>query len=164
MADGLGPANAPRTDNVAEKMFDPVVAFATAPFERLAIVDLSPLGRQPMESADGRLVLTGRKRLFVNVGGNKVDPTEVEAVLLALDGVVDAAVVGVPDPVSGERVKAVVVAAPECDRARLVEHCRARLAPHKVPRTFQFREEIPRSPLGKVLRKLLVDEETRDTP
>lgn len=109
---------------------------------------------------DGRLVLTGRRRGFVNVGGNKVDPGEVEAVLRALDGVADAAVVGLPDPVGGERLKAVVVADASCDRARLLAHCRAHLAPYKVPRTFEVRSQLPRSPLGKVLRKALLEEPT----
>ncbi|MFT3775353.1 MAG: chorismate pyruvate-lyase family protein [Minicystis sp.] len=107
----------------------------------------------------GRLQITGRRRFFINVGGNKVDPSEVEGVLRALPLVQEAVVVGVPDATGAETVKAVLVTSAPIERSAVLEHCRAHLAPHKIPRIVQFRAEIPRSPLGKVLRKYLIEDE-----
>ncbi len=107
--------------------------------------------------ADGRLYLTGRKRFFINVGGTKVDPSEVEAVLLQHPLVDEAVVVGVPSGAAGEVVKAVVVTSSPCDASFLADHCRGKLAEHKRPRIIEFRPEIPKSPLGKVLRKYLIE-------
>jgi long-chain acyl-CoA synthetase len=107
---------------------------------------------------DGRLVLAGRRRGFVNVAGNKVDPAEVEAVLKQMAAVSEAVVVGVPDGAADEKVKAVIVAAEPCTRADVYAHCSSRLADFKRPRLIEFRKELPRSPLGKVLRKYLIDD------
>jgi long-chain acyl-CoA synthetase len=106
---------------------------------------------------DGLLYLEGRKKLLIEVGGYKVDPIEVEDVLRAHTGVGEAIVVGVSGEAEGEEaVKAVVVPAADCDEAALISFCRERLANFKVPRQVEFRDEIPTSPLGKVLRKYLV--------
>ena len=106
---------------------------------------------------EGRLWLTGRKKLFIEVAGNKVDPVEVEDVLATHPKVREAVVVGVPGTVPGEEnIKAVVVAEAPIDEKELIGLCRDRLAFYKVPRIVEFREEIPKSPLGKVLRKYLV--------
>jgi long-chain acyl-CoA synthetase len=105
----------------------------------------------------GRLVLTGRRKLLIDVCGDKVDPIEVEDVLAVHPKVREVVVVGVPSGVVGEeQVKAVVVADERCGDRELIRFCRERLANHKVPRLVEFRGEIPRSPLGKVLRKDLV--------
>jgi chorismate-pyruvate lyase len=108
--------------------------------------------------ADGRLVLGGRRRGFVNVAGNKVDPTEVEAVLKQMPAVSEAVVVAVPDGAADEKVKAVIVATEPCTRADVYAFCASRLADFKRPRLIEFRKELPRSPLGKVLRKYLIDD------
>jgi len=73
--------------------------------------------------------------------------------------VADVVVVGIAHAVSGEKVKAVVVAREpgSCTEQELTDFAASRLAPYKVPRTVEFRAEIPRSPLGKVLRKYLLD-------
>jgi long-chain acyl-CoA synthetase len=106
---------------------------------------------------DGYLFLVGRKKLLIETGGFKVDPIEVEAVLEAHPAVAESIVVGVPTQVAGEfRVKAVVVTEGECDERDLIGFCRERLANFKVPQSVEFRDEIPRSPLGKVQRKYLV--------
>jgi fatty-acyl-CoA synthase len=93
-------------------------------------------------------------------GGENVFPQEVEEVILRLPSVADAAVVGVTDAEFGQRLRAVVVpadgAAPTEDEIR--EHVRANLARYKVPRDVVFRDELPRNPTGKVLRRVLVDE------
>ena len=105
----------------------------------------------------GRLYLTGRKKLLIEVGGYKVDPIEVQDVVVAHPKVREAVVVGAEGRVQGEElVKAVVVPDQDFDDRELVEFCRERLANFKVPQIVEFREEIPKSPLGKVLRKYLV--------
>jgi len=106
---------------------------------------------------DGRLVLTGRRKLLIDVRGDKVDPIEVEDVLAVHPKVREVVVVGVPSGVVGEElVKAVVVPGERCGERELIRFCRERLANHKVPQLVEFRDEIPRSPLGKVLRKDLI--------
>jgi long-chain acyl-CoA synthetase len=105
----------------------------------------------------GRLYVTGRRKLLIEVAGHKVDPLEVEDVLAVHPKVREAVVVGVPDGKDGEEtVKAVIVPANHPQERELIEFCSQRLANFKVPRVVEFRDEIPRSPLGKVLRKYLV--------
>ena len=101
--------------------------------------------------ADGTITLFGRGSVCINTGGEKVFPEEVEAVLKAADGVYDAVVVGVPDDRWGERVAAVVAAAPGAtlDVEALQEHCRAALAGYKVPRQVAVVDAVERSPAGK---------------
>jgi long-chain acyl-CoA synthetase len=106
---------------------------------------------------DGRLTITGRKKLLIEVGGYKVDPIEVEDVVVAHPNVAEAVVVGVETKVQGEElVKAVVVPNAEMDERDLIGFCQQRLANFKVPQVVEFREEIPKSPLGKILRKYLI--------
>lgn len=107
--------------------------------------------------SDGMLYLTGRRKLLIEAGGYKVDPFEVQDVLAAHPRIEEAVVVGAPGGAAGEElVKAVVVPRGDCDEAELVEFCRARLANFKVPGSVEFRDEIPRGPYGRVLRKDLV--------
>jgi long-chain acyl-CoA synthetase len=106
---------------------------------------------------EGRLYITGRKKLLIEVGGYKVDPIEVEDVVVAHPKIREAVVVGVAGEIPGEEVvKAVVVLSEDCEERELLDFCQDRLANFKVPRMVEFRDEIPRSPLGKVLRKYLV--------
>jgi acyl-coenzyme A synthetase/AMP-(fatty) acid ligase len=106
--------------------------------------------------ADGFYFLEGRRTLQLNVGGLKVAPEEVEAVLERHPGVREAAVVGQPDALRGEVVRAIVVPGmPVPTVAELQRFCRANLAAHKVPRRIEFRDSLPRSPIGKVLRHRL---------
>lgn len=107
--------------------------------------------------ADGDLTITGRSKLMINVAGYKVDPLEVENVLATHPNVLEAVVIGVPHAGYGEKIKAVVVerekgASPE---AELIAFAAERLADYKHPKLVEFRDEIPRSPLGKILRKYL---------
>jgi long-chain acyl-CoA synthetase len=104
----------------------------------------------------GRLWITGRTKLFIDSGGHKVDPVEVEDVLVSHPDVREAAVVGVPDPRRGEAIHAFVVAERAVVPRELVAHCRQRLAPFKVPRRVALRDALPRSPLGKLLRGQLI--------
>lgn len=103
----------------------------------------------------GRLIMTGRKQSFFDVGGHKVDLAEVEEVLHGNPKVREAAVVGVEIPNLGGVIKAVVAAREVCREADILDHCRRHLAAFKVPRFVEFREALPRSAVGKVLRKEL---------
>jgi long-chain acyl-CoA synthetase len=106
---------------------------------------------------DGLLYLAGRKKLLIEIGGYKVDPIEVQDVVEAHPSVKEAIVLGAPGEVEGEeRVKAVAVLGADCEEREVIAFCRERLANFKVPQLVEFRDEIPKSPLGKVLRKYLV--------
>ena len=96
--------------------------------------------------------MTGRKQTFVDVGGYKVDIGEVEEVLQGHPQVREAAALGVEVPDLGTLIKAVVVTHGPCSEADILSYCRERLAPFKVPRLVEFRDALPRSPLGKVLK------------
>jgi HIP---CoA ligase len=109
----------------------------------------------------GYLTITDRLKDVVIVGGFNVYPAEVEQVLACLDDVIEAAAVGVPDERLGEVTKAYVVrrASSSLDTARVLEHCRERLANFKVPRSVEFVDQLPRSATGKVLRRELKQRE-----
>jgi len=113
--------------------------------------------------ADGYLYLTDRKSNMIITGGVNVYPQETEDTLLGHPAVHDAAVIGVPNDDFGEEVRAVVQAAEGHDAgpelaATLIEHCRERLADVKCPRAVDFRDELPREPNGKLLKRKLRDE------
>jgi len=109
---------------------------------------------------EGYITIVDRKRDLVIVGGLNVYPREVEDVLVEHPGVAEVAVIGIPDDLRGERVKAFV--APRegwvADERELLRHCRGRLANYKVPKTIEFRDELPKSQTGKVLRRQLREE------
>jgi long-chain acyl-CoA synthetase len=104
--------------------------------------------------ADGYLTIVDRKKDMVLVSGFNVYPNEVEECIAALPGVQEAGVIGVPDPKTGEAVRAYVVAEdPAPSEREILAHCREHLAAYKVPRSVEFRDELPKSPVGKILRK-----------
>jgi len=107
---------------------------------------------------DGLLHFVSRTDDLLKCKGEKVAPREVELVLLQMKGIRQAAVVGVPDPVLGHAVKAVLVAGTEAvpSVAEVLAHCRRYLEDHMVPRLVEFREELPVTANGKVMRKELV--------
>ena len=108
--------------------------------------------------SEGRVFITGRKKLFIEVAGHKVDPVEVEDVLAGHPKVREAVVVGVQGRAEGDEiVKAAIVPVDGCEQRELIAFCRERLANFKVPQIVEFREEIPKSPLGKILRKYLIE-------
>jgi acyl-CoA synthetase (AMP-forming)/AMP-acid ligase II len=109
---------------------------------------------------DGYLYLADRRTDLILTGGVNVYPREVEEALVMHPAIADVAVIGVPDEEMGERVKAVVQLAAggqpsEELRDELVAHCRARLAGFKTPREWEFVNELPRTPAGKLLRRRL---------
>jgi long-chain acyl-CoA synthetase len=103
---------------------------------------------------DGFLFIVSRKKELIIRGGDNVYPSEIENVLCAHPAVAEAAVVGTPDSRLGEEVMAVVIRRPGMDllESELVSYCRQRLAAYKCPRVFQFRLELPKNSLGKVLK------------
>jgi acyl-coenzyme A synthetase/AMP-(fatty) acid ligase len=106
---------------------------------------------------DGCMYFVGRKDDIIKSRGEKVAPKEIETLLHALPGVAEAAVVGVPDPVLGQAIKAVVVRSdPKLTAMDVLAHCRANLEDFMVPKTVEFRDVLPRSPAGKVNKEELV--------
>lgn len=113
---------------------------------------------------DGYTYIVQRKKDMIIVSGFNVYPSEVESVLYTHPSVMEAAVIGVPDPYRGEAVKAFVVlkagasAAPE----ELVEHCQGGLAEFKVPASVVIRESLPKTAVGKILHRVLREEEGKN--
>jgi long-chain acyl-CoA synthetase len=111
---------------------------------------------------DGYFYVVDRKKDMINAGGLKVLPREVEEVLFMHPKVMEAVVAGIPHPKRGDdTVKAFIVPksgeTPNVEEIR--EFCKLHLAPHKVPREVEFRSELPKTMVGKVLRRVLVEEE-----
>jgi long-chain acyl-CoA synthetase len=115
---------------------------------------------------DGFFTVVDRKKDLIITGGFNVYPSEVEEVLSRLPGVRDAVVAGVPDRHRGETVTAYVVQEPgsALTAGDVVEHCAHELSAYKVPRRVQFLDELPRNAVGKVLRRLLVEQEVPAGP
>jgi long-chain acyl-CoA synthetase len=112
---------------------------------------------------EGYFRIVDRKKDLIIVGGFNVYPRDVEEVLYQHPKVLECAVVGVPSPKSGEQVKAFIVLRPgERATAEEIEaFCRERLTAYKVPKLYEFRSELPKTMVGKVLRRALVEEERR---
>jgi long-chain acyl-CoA synthetase len=110
---------------------------------------------------EGYLYIVDRKKDMINASGFKVYPREVEEVLYQHEEVVEAVAVGVPDEYRGETVKAFVVKkqGSAVTEEELISYCKENLAPYKVPKLLEFRGELPKSAVGKLLRRVLADEE-----
>jgi len=110
---------------------------------------------------DGYFYIVDRKKDMIIVSGFNVYPREIEEVLYEHTAVLEAAVIGVPDPYKGEVPKAFIAlkAGAEVQEAEILDFCRERLAPYKVPKQIEFRAQLPKSAVGKLLRRVLVDEE-----
>lgn len=107
----------------------------------------------------GRIRIVDRKKDMILVSGFNVYPNEVEDVLVSNPGVLEAAAVGVPDEQTGEAIKVfVVLRDPQLKEADLRAWCRERLTGYKRPRHYEFRQELPKSNVGKILRRVLRDE------
>lgn len=111
--------------------------------------------------ADGYFYVADRKKDMIKSGGENVYPREIEEVLLRHPKVRDAVVAGIPLGLRGELIKAYVVLkeGETATPAELLEHCRLHLAKFKVPKKVEFRAELPKTLVGKVLRRVLVAEE-----
>ena len=110
--------------------------------------------------ADGYFTITDRKKDMILVSGFNVYPNEIESVVAAHPGVLECGAVGVPDEKSGEAVKVVVVRKDRgLTKESVIVHCKTQLTGYKMPRHVEFRDSLPKSPIGKVLRR-----ELRDAP
>lgn len=109
---------------------------------------------------NGYFYVVDRKSDMIIAGGFNIYPREVEEVLFEHSGIQEATVIGVPDPYRGETVKAVIVPKKghSLDEKQLDRYCRKNLAPYKVPRIYEFREELPKTIVGKVLKRQLIEE------
>ena len=107
---------------------------------------------------DGYFYIVDRKKELIKPGGFQVWPREVEEAIMDHPKVLEVGVGGIPDPKSGETVKAWVVVKPgeSLTEDELKEFCKERLAPYKVPRYVEFRTELPKTTVGKILRRELV--------
>lgn len=130
---------------------------ATAEVMRGGWFHSGDLGRMDEE---GYFYIVGRKKDLIIRGGLNIYPREVEDVLLAHPAVAEVAVVGVPDEVMGEEIKAFVVLEPEeaVDAEDLIEYARKRLAAYKYPRSIEFRTELPKDAAGNVLKRQLKEQ------
>jgi long-chain acyl-CoA synthetase len=112
----------------------------------------------------GFVRIVDRKKDMILVSGFNVYPNEIESVVVTHPGVLECAAIGVPDAKSGEAVKLFVVRKdPSLTADALLAHCRAQLTGYKCPREVEFREELPKSNVGKILRRELRDEARRKT-
>jgi len=136
---------------------------------RRAYVDINGktyyrMGDFVRQDPDGELVYIERSADIIKHKAYRISASEVEAVLQDHPTVIGACVVGVPDPKVGERVKAIVVLKADArgvGGAELLQWCREKLAPYKVPGYIEFRDMLPKSKVGKLLRREIRDEERR---
>ena len=106
--------------------------------------------------ARGYFKIVDRKKDMILVSGFNVYPNEVEEVASACPGVLECAAIGVPDEKTGEAVKLVVVRKdPQLTEAQILAYCRANMTGYKQPRVIEFRDELPKTPVGKILRREL---------
>ena len=110
---------------------------------------------------EGYFYIVDRKKDMIIAGGFNIYPREVDEVLFQHPKVAEAVSAGVPDAYRGETVKAFVVLKPGVTATdkEIIEFCKTKLAPYKVPKLVEFRSDLPKSAVGKVLRKILRDEE-----
>ena len=120
--------------------------------------------RDVLKMKNGELFFVDRSADVIKHKGYRVSASEVEAVLQDNPGVIGACVVGVPDVKVGERIKAFVVLKEDVrgiGSRDLMKWCRERLSPYKVPQYIEFRDMLPKSKVGKLLRREIRDEERR---
>lgn len=122
------------------------------------------MGDYVRQDENGEIYYVERSADVIKYKGYRVSASEIEAVLQDHQTVIGACVVGVPDPKVGERIKAIVVLKEDArgvGGSELTKWCRDRLAPYKVPQYIEFRDMLPKSKVGKLLRREIRDEEKR---
>ena len=114
---------------------------------------------------DGYFYIVDRKKDMIVASGYNVYPREIEEVLFEHPDIVEAVAVGVPDEYRGETAKAFVVKKQNSDTSEedIIAFCKERLAPYKTPKEIEFRDELPKSTVGKLLRRVLADQEKEKT-
>ena len=120
-----------------------------------------PTGDIAQMDDDGYFTIVDRKKDLIIAGGFNIYPAEVEDAIGAIDGVAESCVIGLPDRYRGETVKAFVVLRPGSSVTveEIRDHCAAVLSAYKIPREIELRDDLPRTVVGKALRRLLVAEE-----
>ena len=114
-----------------------------------------------VSSSDGYLTIVDRKKDIILVSGFNVYPNEIENILASHSAILECAVIGIPDSHSDEAVKAVIVLAQDVAleenllKQEIIAHCKKQLTSYKVPRTIEFVESLPKSTVGKILRREL---------
>jgi long-chain acyl-CoA synthetase len=118
-------------------------------------------GDMAVMDEEGYFSIVDRKKELIIAGGYNIYPREVEEVLYEHPKILEVCVAGVPDSYRGEIVKAFVVLRPgeQASTDEIREFAKARLAAYKVPRAVEFRDELPKTLIGKVLRRALIEEE-----
>jgi len=106
---------------------------------------------------DGHLTIVDRKKDLIVAGGYNVYPKEIDEVLFDHPKILEACAIGIPDPYRGETVKAFIVVKPgeTLTEEEITRHCRERLAAYKVPKAIAFLDSLPKSAVGKILRREL---------
>jgi long-chain acyl-CoA synthetase len=114
---------------------------------------------------DGYFYIVDRKKDMISAGGYNVYPREIEEVLYEHEGISEAVAIGIEDEYRGESVKAFMVrkSGEEVTEDEILAFCKERLAPYKAPKAVEFRDELPKSTVGKLLRRVLADEERART-
>lgn len=112
---------------------------------------------------DGYMRIVDRKKDMILVSGFNVYPNELEDVLATLPGVLQCAAIGIPDEKSGEAIKVFVVVKPGASLTKdeVMQHMRANVTGYKVPRSVEFRDSLPTTNVGKILRRELRDQELK---
>jgi long-chain acyl-CoA synthetase len=112
---------------------------------------------------DGYLIIVDRKKDMIIAGGFNIYPKEIDEILFEHPKILEACTVGVPDEYRGENVKAFIVVKPgeSLSESEVIEFCREKLASYKIPREIEFLPELPKSAIGKILRRELRDKEMK---
>jgi long-chain acyl-CoA synthetase len=122
------------------------------------------VGDMAMQDEEGFYYIVDRKKDMLISGGVNIYPREIEEVLYLHPKIIDVAVIGVPDPVWGESVKAIVVPreGAELTEEEVISYCEGKIASYKKPKSVDFLTELPRNPSGKVLKMILRDHYWKD--
>ena len=114
-----------------------------------------------MFDEDGYLTIVDRKKDMIIAGGYNIYPREIDEILFQHPKILEACSIGVPDAYRGETVKSFIVVKPgeHLTEDELNTYCRGRLSPYKVPRIYEFVESLPKSAVGKILKRELRDME-----
>lgn len=106
---------------------------------------------------DGYIYLVDRKKNLIIRGGFNISPRDIDEVLLEHPAIIETTVIGVPDPILGEEIKAYVVVkeGEQLTEEEVIAHCQKHLAIYQTPRYIEFTQRLPRSPIGKIMRKEL---------
>ena len=119
------------------------------------------------QDEDGYLSFVSRQEDLIKSSGYRIGPEEIEDALVKHPAVADAGVIGVPDPVRGQNVKAFIILKPGHSasaelKQQIIDSCREHIAIYKLPRLLEFVTELPRTLQGKLLRRVLRDKEAVD--